>query len=156
MACAAAVAWAQPAPPPASPATAPQAAKASAPVKKKPPKDPAPVPKFESRLAANPTLLSRVQVLLPNGITLEAATKGFKNERLFIATLHAARNLEIPFAQLKAEVTGSAPSSLGQGIRNFHPELDLEAIENAAKMAEQQAKADLKETREPRPKPGSR
>ena len=155
-ACAISLVWAQPPTPPNSPAANPSPpAKTSAPEKKKRPKDPAPVPKFESRLAANARLVSRVQVLLPKGATLEAATKGFKSESLFIATLHASQNLGIPFEQLKAEVTGSAQDSLGQAIRNFRPELDLDAIQNSAKTAEQQAKADLKETRESRPKPAN-
>jgi len=104
-------------------------------------------------VAANPDLLTRVQALLPQGTTLEAASKGFRSEEIFIATLHASRNLNIPFAQIKADVTGSDPDSIGEAIRNFRPELDLKAIEGLASTAERQAKADVKETRQSRATP---
>src|SRR5690349_7074046 len=39
--------------------------------------------KFESRLAANPQLASRLQALLPMGETLETAAMGFKNQGQF-------------------------------------------------------------------------
>jgi hypothetical protein len=147
--CWAIAAWAQK--PPAQPTTLPQSsppASTSAPVKTKPPKDTERVPKFASRLAENPDLSSRVQALLPKGVTLPDAAKGFKSETGFIATLHASLDLNIPFEQLKSDVTSGERNSLAQAIRKFRPELDMKAVENGAKAAEQQAKTDIKETRE--------
>jgi hypothetical protein len=115
--------------------------------KQNPPKNTTPPPKFEKALLANQELEGRVQALLPKDMKLESAAAGFKRQDLFLATLHAARNLDIPFDKLKADVTGTEHDSLGQAIRNYRPDLDLEQIESAAKMAEQQAKADVKETR---------
>src|SRR5579884_1494202 len=43
---------------------------------------------FESRLASNPQLSSRLQALRPQGTALEAAAMGFKNQGQFIAALH--------------------------------------------------------------------
>lgn len=135
-----------------SPAQPPAAATATAPGKRaEPPKKKLPaarIPKFERHLAANAALSTRVQALLPKGTTLEDATNGFKSETDFIATLHASHDLDIPFVQLKPEVTSSERNSLAQAIRKFHPELDMKAIDNSAKRAEQEAKSDVKETRE--------
>lgn len=104
-------------------------------------------PKFERRLAANSELSSRVQSLLPKGTSLQDATKGFSSETEFITTLHAAHDLNIPFDQLKVEVTTGDRNSIAQAIRKFHPEFDMKEIENSAKRAGQEAQADVKETR---------
>lgn len=125
-----------------------QSAASAADTKKDPTKKTALPPKFENALLANQKLAERAQALLPKDVKLEAAATGFKKLELFLATLHAAKNLNIPFDQLKADITGTERDSLGQAIRNFRPDLDLEQIESAAKMAEQQAKADVKETRQ--------
>lgn len=125
-----------------------EAQKAPSKAKKTRPKKPAPPPKFEKSLLANKKLTERVQALLPKGVKVESAAAGFKKEDLFLATLHAAHNLNIPFDKLKADITGTDRDSLGQSIRNYRPDLDLEQIESAAKMAEEQGKADVKETRE--------
>src|SRR5439155_26462097 len=39
-------------------------------------------------------------------LTLQAASAGFKNQGQFIAALHVSHNLNIPFDQLKAKLTG--------------------------------------------------
>jgi hypothetical protein len=89
-------------------------------------------------------LLSKVQSLLPAGMTLNQASKGFKNEGQFIAALHASKNLNIPFAQLRTEMTGKDHDSLGVAIRELRPAADAEA---QARLAQQQAKADVKTAR---------
>lgn len=102
---------------------------------------PVPVPQ---RIAANPALVARLQALLPAGMTVESAATGFKNEGQFIAALHVSHNLNIPFAQLKAEMTGTDHDSLGQAIHTLQPTADAKA---AAKTAEQEARADIKATK---------
>lgn len=124
-----------------------QGAATAADTKKNPPEKTSPPPKFEKALLANKNLVERVQALLPKDVKLESAVSGFKKQSLFLATLHAAQNLNIPFVQLKADVTGTDRDSLGQAIRNYRPDLNLKQIESAVKMAEQQAKADMEETR---------
>ncbi|MCU1337035.1 MAG: hypothetical protein JWO19_2616 [Bryobacterales bacterium] len=93
---------------------------------------------FVTRLASNTALASRLQTLLPPGSTLQNAAAGFKNEGQFIATLEAAKNLTLPFADLKDRVT--AGQSLGQAIHALRPNLTEDASENAAIHAEEQAK----------------
>src|SRR5712691_6002550 len=63
------------------------------------PHTPVPVP---DQIAANPALVTRLQPLLPSGMTLASAAAGFKNQGQFIAALHVSQNLNIPFAKLKA------------------------------------------------------
>jgi hypothetical protein len=102
---------------------------------------PVPVPQ---KIAANPALVARLTPLLPPGTTLAAAATGFKNQGQFIAALHVARNLNIPFAKLKAEMTGTDHDSLGQAIHELQPTANAKT---AAKTAEQEARADIKATR---------
>lgn len=113
----------------------------------KPDAHPAPVP-VPQRIATNPALATRLQPLLPSGMTLAAAATGFRNQGQFIAALHVSRNLNIPFAQLKAEMTGSDHDSLGRAIHDLRPSTNAKA---AVKTAEQQARADLKSTKLAKP-----
>ena len=87
-----------------------------------------------------PQLTSRLQPLLPAGTTLQQAAAGFRNRGQFIAALHVSHNLNIPFAQLKAEMTGTNPESLGRAIHELRPAEDAKA---AARQAEREARRDL-------------
>jgi hypothetical protein len=75
------------------------------------------------RLANNPSLSTRLQPLLPAGATIAAASAGFRSQGQLVAALHVSRNLNIPFAQLQAKLTGSNPESLGQAIHDLRPAL---------------------------------
>ena len=88
-----------------------------------------------------PQLAARLQPLLPPGTTLAQAAQGFRNQGQFIAALHVSKNLGIPFAQLKAEMTGTDHDSLGRAIQELRPTADAQA---AARQAENEAHADLK------------
>ena len=103
----------------------------------------APIP-VAQRIAANPALAARLQPLLPPGVTIESAAAGFRNVGQFVAALHVSQNLNIPFAQLKAEMTGTDHDSLGQAIHELQPNVDAKA---AAKTAAQEARADIKATK---------
>jgi len=70
---------------------------------------------------ANPQLAARLLQLLPAGSTIETASAGFKNWGQFVAAVHVSHNLGIPFASLKARMTGANPMSLGQAIQALHP-----------------------------------
>jgi hypothetical protein len=102
-----------------------------------------PVP-FIDRISANPALVAKLTPLLPSGMTLADAAKGFKNEGQFIAALHAAKDLGVSFTDLKTEMTGSERDSLGQAIHDLKPTADAKT---SAKTAETEARADISSTR---------
>jgi hypothetical protein len=72
-------------------------------------------------IARNPQQAARLQAMLPAGMTLEQASAGFRNQGQFIAALEASKNQNIPFADLKAKMTGNNPLSLGQAIQELRP-----------------------------------
>jgi hypothetical protein len=89
----------------------------------------------------NPRLASRVGTLLPEGMTLQSASEGFRNQGQFIAALHVSRNLGIPFAQLKAQIlTGR---SLGQAIADLRPALTSTEVDADVRVAERQTRVDV-------------
>lgn len=96
-----------------------------------------------AKLAKNTQLASKLQSLLPPGTNLTTASQGFKNLGQFVAAVHVASNLGIPFDQLKAKLTGPNAESLGKAIQELKPGVDAKA---ALKQAEKQAKLDLKST----------
>jgi hypothetical protein len=95
------------------------------------------------RVTQNAGLSAQLQALLPSGTTLSSAAEGFHNEGQFVAALHVAHNLNIPFDQLKAKVTGTDAESLGKAIHSLRPSLDSKAIKSDNKLAEAQADRDL-------------
>jgi hypothetical protein len=99
--------------------------------------------KLAKLISRNPQLNAKVSALLPPGMTLKKAAKGFSSERQFLSALHAAKDLGIPFAQLKAEMTGHDHDTLTQAIRELKPSVDART---AAKTAQQEASTDLKST----------
>jgi hypothetical protein len=74
-----------------------------------------------SRIERNPQQKARLEAMLPAGMTLEQAASGFRNQGQFIAALQASKNLNIPFADLKAQMTGSNHLSLGQAVQKLKP-----------------------------------
>ena len=96
--------------------------------------------KVSGAIERNPQLSSRLQALLPPGMTLANAAAGFKNQGQFIAALHVSQNLGIPFADLKAKMTGSDHVSLGKAIQALRPDLSPDQAKTAAKTAETEAK----------------
>jgi hypothetical protein len=77
-------------------------------------------------------------------MTLDQAAAGFKNRGQFIAALHVCHNLDIPFAQLKADMTGTEHHySLGKAIHDLKPTADAKA---EAHKADAEADADVKAT----------
>jgi len=93
-----------------------------------------------SRIESNTALAAKVKPLLPEGATLSQASSGFKNQGQFIAALHVSQNLNIPFDQLKARMTGSESMSLGAAIHAAKPELTQTQANEEAKKAEKEAK----------------
>jgi hypothetical protein len=99
---------------------------------------------FIDRISANAALVAKLTPLLPSGVTLADAAKGFKNEGQFIAALHAAKDLGVSFTDLKAEMTGPEHDSLGQAIHDLKPAADAKT---AAKTASNEARSDISSTR---------
>jgi hypothetical protein len=97
--------------------------------------------RLATRIQSNPQLAARVQSMLPSGLSMSAASAGFKNEGQFISALHASQNLNIPFEQLKTRMTGSAAASLGSAIQASKPGISEKQASAEAKKAETQAKA---------------
>lgn len=114
----------------------------------------------------NPKLEARLLTLLPPGSNIQDASQGFKNWGQFVAAAHVSNNLNIPFDELKARMTGipagtppgtpvlTTPMSLGQAIQSFKgtTTLDTETfsstkIRNEVKKAEDAANADLRRDR---------
>ena len=94
-----------------------------------------------SSIESNPQLSSRVQSMLPDGSSISSASAGFKNQGQFLSALHASQNLDIPFDQLKAKMTGSSATSLESAIRAAKPDMSEKQAKQEAKKAETEAKA---------------
>jgi hypothetical protein len=87
------------------------------------------------KLSTKTNLLNKVQSSLPPGTDLNAATAGFKNFGQFVAAVNVSNNLGIPFADLKASMTGlkmdgtstgKPTASLGQSIQQLKPGVSAE------------------------------
>jgi len=98
------------------------------------------------RVSQNAGLSAQLQPLLPAGNTLAGAAGGFRNQGQFISALHVAHNLNIPFDQLKAKLTGDNPVSLGKAIQGLRPAMDDKAIKNNTKLADRQTERDLQQS----------
>jgi len=96
--------------------------------------------KFGERIERHPQLKARIESLLPAGMSLKTAAMGFRNQGEFIAALHVSKNLNIPFDQLKAKLTGDPPMSLGKAIQELRPSLTEKQARAAVETAEKQAK----------------
>jgi len=90
-------------------------------------------------IVVKPSLASNLKPLLPAGMTVDAASLGFKNLGQFVAAVHVSRNLDIPFSSLKTEMVTNN-HSLGQSIQVLKPAAN--GTVEAAR-AEKAAKADI-------------
>jgi hypothetical protein len=97
-----------------------------------------------SGISSNPAIAAHVQPLLPAGMTLQMAASGFRSQGQFLATLHVAHNLNIPFQQLKTDITGPTHDSLGQAIQALRPNMSSGAVKNSVKLADHEARQDLR------------
>ena len=90
------------------------------------------------KLADNTKLAAKLQSLLPKGTDLTLASSGFKNLGQFVAAVHVAHNLGIPFDQLKAKMMGPPKESLGKAVHALRPDADSKSeISKAGKQAKQ-------------------
>jgi hypothetical protein len=104
----------------------------------------------------SPRLEARLQPLLPNGMNVTDAAKGFRTWGRFVAAVHASNNLNIPFRSLKTKMTGDMPLSLGQAIQAIRSGTTMPTTMNsrttttasAVTQAEQQAAEDFRRVRD--------
>ena len=116
---------------------------------------------LSQRFESDAKFRTRMEGLLPAGMSLETAQSGFPNRGQFIAALHVSQNLGISFALLKEKMTGipatppepstttpattpttqatAAPMSLGKAIQELKPTLTTTQVNVEVKIAEQQA-----------------
>lgn len=77
-----------------------------------------------AKIASKPQLNTRITAMLPKGMTLDQASKGFKNQGQFIAALHVSQNLGCDcFKQIKTDMT-TKNMSLGQAIQDVKKTAD--------------------------------
>ena len=101
--------------------------------------------RLEDRIDHNPKACREAPRSVPPGTTPRDAISGFKSEGQFFAALHASKNLNIPFNDLKTQLNTGDNVSLGQAIHTLRPDLSESAIRNATRKAEDQA-ADTENT----------
>jgi len=89
--------------------------------------------------AAAPALHERLRPLLKKGAEMGLASRDFTNAEQFAATVHAARNTDVPFVVLKHRVLTEG-KSLEAAIHEFKPQLNATA---EAARAREEAKADI-------------
>lgn len=100
---------------------------------------------FTDRIQENPQLSTKLNTLLQKAgwtMGLPAAAMGFTNGGQFIAAVHVANNLGIPFASLRTQMMGPPPMKLGQAIHALKPNLSAKDVDQEADKAEKEAKLD--------------
>ena len=116
--------------------------------------------KLSDRFQNDSAFATKIKNLLGPTTTdaqLQAAMMGFRNGGQFTAAMHVAKNLGIPFDELKAKMTGvstnqagqtvtTAPMSLGKAIHELKPTLTQDQVNDAVKKADKQASEDTEKT----------
>jgi hypothetical protein len=95
--------------------------------------------RLENVIDHNPRFRERINNLLPPGTKPGEAISGFKNQGQFFSTLHASKNLNIPFADLKTKLMSSDDMTIGKAIHELRPDLSQNDIRHAVQKSEQQA-----------------
>lgn len=94
---------------------------------------------FEDVIDHNPKFRQRIHNLLPPGTKPGDAISGFHNQGQFLSALHASKNLNIPFADLKGKMMSGDDMTLGKAIHELRPDLSENDIRKAVHKSEQQA-----------------
>jgi hypothetical protein len=88
---------------------------------------------------SRPELIKQLRPLLNEGVDTSSLAAGFESAEDFAATVHAARNIRVPFVALKHEVVDEG-RSLGQAIQLLKPAADA-SLE--ADLARSEARSDV-------------
>lgn len=94
-------------------------------------------------LHQNTAISSNVQPLLPAGTDMTRAAAGFEDTNQFVTTVHASRNMGIPFDRMKAETTGKGHVSMEKAAKKLRPDLDDKTIKDNLKLAGKQSERDF-------------
>ncbi len=108
---------------------------------------------LDQQLSKHTAIAGKINTL--TGMDAQTACAGFKNLGQCVAAAHVSKNLNIPFACLKADMTGTAPASgsncpagtgtskmsLGKSIQTLSPNTNSKT---ESKKAQQEADQDLK------------
>ena len=94
----------------------------------------------QKELQRNVVLADSLRGRLPHGTDLNAAAGGCRRLELFVATVHASNNLEIPFSELKRRIVNDG-MTLGQAIQDIRPRSRYWA---EARRAEDDAAAEIR------------
>ena len=104
--------------------------------------------KAQELLARNTSLRTKLQSRLPMGTNINDAAGGFRNLGQFVAAVNVSHNLRIPFADLKAKMTGTNPVSLGQAIQQLK-DMSTTTANTTAQTALTQANREIESTSAP-------
>lgn len=74
----------------------------------------------QKELQRNLVLADSLRGRLPSGTDVYMAAAGFRRLELFVATVHASNNIEIPFSELKRRIVNDG-MTLGQAIQDIRP-----------------------------------
>jgi hypothetical protein len=99
---------------------------------------------LSQRLERQPELAERLGRLLPPGTNVHEAAHGFRNLGQFVAAANVSRNLNIPFDDLKARMTGENAVSLGRAIQELRPDMSRDEVRRAVREAERAAREETK------------
>jgi hypothetical protein len=97
-----------------------------------------------AELTFNEKLAEKLKTLLPEGTNPRGASKGFNELKEFVATVRAAKNLGVPFGELKSKMADGSSDELRKAIHQLKPDVDSKA---EVKKANEQAKQDIKESK---------
>ena len=105
-------------------------------------------------LHRNPQLAQRLRPFLPADTTPQQAAEGFDDIHHFVAAVHVSHDLGIPFTDLRCSELGGKYCSpqtkaksrnLENAILSLKPGMSKDDAKTAAKTAEHESKADLKD-----------
>src|SRR5882762_5645185 len=96
-------------------------------------------PSATAQSSASTAQSTGLAAIVPPGMSAQEACAGFRSVDECVATLHASRNLSIPFPDLKSRVTGGA--KLGTAIHQLKPDANVKA---EVRKAEEQARSDTR------------
>jgi hypothetical protein len=77
-------------------------------------------------LPSDPELVSKIQSMLPAGMAADQAAFGFRTQIQFVSAVFAAKNLDIPFDELKTRLLTQG-LALDESIRALRPKADATA-----------------------------
>jgi hypothetical protein len=94
----------------------------------------------QKELQRNLVLSDSLRGRLPAGTDVYTAAGGFRRLELFVATVHASNNIDIPFFELKRRIVNDG-MTLGQAIQDIRPK---SRYWDEARRAEDEAAASIR------------